>query len=172
MLFVHSLTNEELEELNEFLRTTSQTRYYRRGLIIKLSNNGKKVPEIAELLDYDPLTVRSWIHRYDREGLVGLKDKLRSGRPPEVTEDYVKLLLDEVRKSPKILGYNRTRWSTESLAEHLEKLTGISISGEWVRMILHKHGISFHRPKLRISSPDPMYEIKKKNRYIVKRYTK
>ena len=161
MLFVHTLSEEELKKLNDLLCRTSQARLYRRALIIKLSNEGRSVPEIADILGYLIPTVRSWIHRYEKEGVRGLEDHPRSGRPPKVTEEYIAILLEEVRKSPKILGYRRTRWSTETLTEHMEKLTRISVSDEWVRALLHENGISFHRPKLRISSPDPDYEEKK-----------
>ena|SRR2546426_4309450 len=38
-------------------------------------------PKIAELLHYDPVTVRRWITRHTREGIDGLPDKPRGGRP-------------------------------------------------------------------------------------------
>jgi transposase len=30
-----------------------------------------------------------WLHRFDQEGLEGLKDKERSGRPPDVPKDVM-----------------------------------------------------------------------------------
>ena len=37
--------------------------------------------EIADLLHYGPKTVRAWIARHHTEGLAGLADRPRSGRP-------------------------------------------------------------------------------------------
>ena len=37
--------------------------------------------QIAELLDCHPATVRRWISRFNAEGLAGLADRPRSGRP-------------------------------------------------------------------------------------------
>ena len=52
-----------------------------RIVIAVLSATGMSAPEIAELLHYDPATVRRWIIRHQREGLTGLPDRPRRGRP-------------------------------------------------------------------------------------------
>ncbi|GAA2717653.1 IS630 family transposase [Actinoplanes palleronii] len=52
-----------------------------RIVIVVLSAGGMSASEIADLLHYDPTTVRRWIARYQSEGLAGLPDRPRSGRP-------------------------------------------------------------------------------------------
>jgi transposase len=52
-----------------------------RVLMILLSAAGMSASEIAELLHYDPVTVRRWIDRHTRDGIDGLPDRPRSGRP-------------------------------------------------------------------------------------------
>ena len=52
-----------------------------RMVIVVLSAAGWSASEIAELLHYDPVTVRRWISRHQAEGLTGLPDRPRSGRP-------------------------------------------------------------------------------------------
>jgi transposase len=52
-----------------------------RLLMILLSQQGLAAAQIADLLGYDPSTVRRWIHRYHRHGTPGLADRPRSGRP-------------------------------------------------------------------------------------------
>jgi transposase len=49
--------------------------------MILLSASGISASEIAELLRYDPVTVRRWINRHAQDGLGGLPDRPRSGRP-------------------------------------------------------------------------------------------
>jgi transposase len=49
--------------------------------MVLLSENGWSATEIAALLHFDPKTVRRWIHRHTTEGLAGLPDRPRSGRP-------------------------------------------------------------------------------------------
>ncbi len=52
-----------------------------RIVIVLLSASGMNAPEIADLLHYEPVTVRRWIARHTRDGIAGLPDRPRSGRP-------------------------------------------------------------------------------------------
>lgn len=58
-----------------------QWRVAARIVIVLLSASGMSAPEIAELLHYDPATVRRWITCHTRDGIDGLPDRPRSGRP-------------------------------------------------------------------------------------------
>ena len=53
-----------------------------RAVMVLLSLHGLPPAQIAELLDCHPATVRRWISRFNGEGLAGLADRPRSGRPP------------------------------------------------------------------------------------------
>jgi hypothetical protein len=52
-----------------------------RIMMIVLSAAGFSASEIADLLHYDPKTVRAWIARHHSEGFAGLPDRPRTGRP-------------------------------------------------------------------------------------------
>jgi transposase len=52
-----------------------------RAVMVLLSAHGLPPSQIAELLDCHPATVRRWISRFNRDGLAGLADRPRSGRP-------------------------------------------------------------------------------------------
>jgi hypothetical protein len=52
-----------------------------RLVMILLSQHGFSAAQIADLLGYDPCTVRRWIHRYRQHGSNGLADRPRTGRP-------------------------------------------------------------------------------------------
>jgi transposase len=51
--------------------------------MILLSAAGYPAGSIAELVGYDPRTVRRWIERFVVEGVDGLPDRSRTGRPQE-----------------------------------------------------------------------------------------
>ena len=53
-----------------------------RAVMVLLSLHGLPPAQIAVLLDCHPATVRRWIRRFNDEGLAGLADRPRSGRPP------------------------------------------------------------------------------------------
>lgn len=58
-----------------------QWRTAARIVMVLLSVYGWAPAEIAAFLHYHPGTVRRWIDRHDIEGLTGLPDRPRSGRP-------------------------------------------------------------------------------------------
>jgi transposase len=68
--------------------------------MILLSQRGWTATQIADLLGYDPSTVRRWIHRYQNHSTAGLADRPRSGRPrlgsPRLGQ-RIRRLLDQPR---------------------------------------------------------------------------
>ena len=75
-----NLSDEQYHDLVNALHR--QWRTATRTVMILLSAGGMPATEIAALLHYDPATVRRWITRHQHEGLTGLPDRPRSGRPP------------------------------------------------------------------------------------------
>jgi transposase len=52
-----------------------------RAVMVLLSLYGLQAAQIAALLDCHPATVRRWISRFNSEGMAGLADRPRCGRP-------------------------------------------------------------------------------------------
>lgn len=73
------LSDEDYHQLIWVLH--HQWRVATRIMMVLLSDNGWPATDIAVLLHFDPKTVRRWIGRHRLEGLAGLPDRPRSGRP-------------------------------------------------------------------------------------------
>jgi winged helix-turn helix protein len=69
----------EIEQLEADLR--GRWREATRAVMVLLSLHGLAAAQIAALLDCHPATVRRWIGRFNAEGLAGLADRPRCGRP-------------------------------------------------------------------------------------------
>ena len=69
----------EIEQLRAELH--GRWRQATRAVMILLSLHGLPPSQIADLLDCHPATVRRWISRFSSEGLAGLADRPRCGRP-------------------------------------------------------------------------------------------
>ena len=69
----------EIDQVREGLH--GRWRQATRAVMVLLSLHGLPPAQIAELLDCHPATVRRWISRFNREGMAGLADRPRSGRP-------------------------------------------------------------------------------------------
>ena len=61
---------------------TAPARRVERARIIWRAGQGHDVAEIADQLLLRAYVVRGWIRRFNAEGLSGLEDRSRSGRPP------------------------------------------------------------------------------------------
>jgi transposase len=73
-------SSREIEQLREDLR--GRWRQAARAVMVLLSLHGLSAAQIGDLLDCHPATVRRWIGRFNTEGLAGLADRHRCGRPP------------------------------------------------------------------------------------------
>jgi transposase len=158
--FVHKLTEQDLDRLKEFDKEVNDRRVHDRVRATLLSHRGYNVRKIAEVLDVNHRFISNWLDRYEREGVTGLLDRPRSGRPSRVTQRYLQCLAGAVEKSPRLYKYNESNWTCPLLARYLKRETGIRISEDWMRIILLRLGFRSGRGKLRVVSPDPMYDKK------------
>jgi len=121
---------------------------------VLLSDQGKSPPEIAGLFDYNVATVREWLERYLAEGLDGLYDEPRSGRPPKADTTFKARLDQCMTTSPKVLGYLATCWTVVLLVVHLAS-QGWTVSCSTMRRTLHTLNYRWRRPRLAVTRRDP-----------------
>jgi transposase len=153
----------QTKELDHLYRTTKAPRLRTRAQMVLLSvEQGLKVPPIAAIVRESEATVLRWLKRYLAEGIEGLQDAPRPGRPSEMTEAYRTALLAAVRRRPRSLGLPFSLWTLQRLVDYLAEQTGIRVSDETVRRALKHKGIVLSRPQHQISSPDPDYAVKKR----------
>ena len=50
---------------------------------------GMTCPEVARLLGDAPRSVEYWVHRFEKQGLSGLVEGERSGRPTRLNEQQI-----------------------------------------------------------------------------------
>jgi transposase len=162
MLHLIPESSEQVRELRDLYHSTKDVRVRMRAQIILLAFDGKSAPAIAKIVDLDPVSVRRHMKRYRDEGIAGLDDKERSGRPRIVTPEYIELALATVRRRPRALGLNFSVWTLDRLLAYLQEKTHITVSDETLRTHLRDHGISFSRPQHKVSSPDEDYLQKKR----------
>ncbi len=89
MIYIQPLSNQEIIEL-EKLTQQAVGRIAERCWYVLFSNKGKSVSRICEIFNRHPNCVRKWLKRYQTQGINGLFDKPRAGRPPKVNEQIKK----------------------------------------------------------------------------------
>lgn len=146
-LFVREQTQAEGKELTRLIHSHDDARIVRRAQMIRLSAEGKTASEIAALWDVTGEAVRRAIHRFNVEGIPGLADRPRKGRPPKKTDRYLALLKEAVQTSPRDLGYPFSSWTLERLREHLARQTHIVLSPPYLSQLMAENDIVYRRPK-------------------------
>jgi transposase len=158
--FVRPLSVEERDDLTAKYKANSDASLVRRCHAILLSADGKSVPEIAKLLLTDQSSVHRWLDRFQAGGVLGLVTEWGPGRPVRWDEEYEVLLVELVRHDPRWYGLEQSIWTCGLLAGYLAQRTGIEMSSERVRKLLHQHGLNLKQPTPVVHSPDPQYDPK------------
>jgi transposase len=98
--------------------------------------------------------LRKWVYRFANQGVQGLVDRPRPGRPAKVTGAVATHLDRLVDQDPLQHGSSHSQWSCQELATVLARQTGVQLSRESVREVLKKrrqlppaHGPARSRPR-------------------------
>jgi transposase len=146
-LSVRRLTAGERKELTRLIRAGLDARVVRRAQMVRLSSQGKSAAEIAAFWAVSGPGVRKILNRFNREGIPGLSDRPRQGRPRKADGRYVALLKKAVSMNPRDVGYSFSCWTLGRLREHLARTTRIVLSVPHLSRLLAEHGIVYRRPK-------------------------
>ena len=85
MIYVYKISEEEKLSLDNINKNHASSILRMRAHSVLLSSNGFKVKEIADIITVCRQTIATWLRGWNKEGLLGLFDKPRSGRPCEST---------------------------------------------------------------------------------------
>jgi transposase len=145
------LPAEDRAELTRWTRSPSlRAGLAQRARIVLLADEGVGTNEIVNRVGVSKPTVIGWRRRYAAEGIDGLADRRKPGRPARV--DEVAVVLATLEPPPARLGV--THWSSRLLADQL------GISNVWVAAIWRKWGLQPWRRETFKFSTDPALEAK------------
>jgi transposase len=97
-----------------------------RARVVLLAADGVGTAEIVRRVGLSKPAVIRWKRRYAAEGIAGLEDRPKSGRPPVI--DAVQIVLATLEPPPEQLGV--THWSSRLLARHLG-ISDFTVSTTW-----------------------------------------
>jgi transposase len=148
-----ALTSEQRATLRSWVAagTTEQRLAFRAQIILALAE-GQSNAAVADRLATRPATVSKWRGGFARQGLAGLADAPRSGKPRRYAADAEQRILAAL-DAPPPAGY--ARWNGPLLAKHLG-----DISKHQIWRVLRAHGISLERRRSWCISTDPAFAQK------------
>ena len=119
------LTAESRSKLERITRAaTSEQREVFRANIVMLAAEDQTNGEIAGRLAIHSKTVGKWRSRYAREGLSGLEDRPRSGRP-SVADGVARCQIIALACTPSTTQGSRDEEALKAVSETLKKLPGV-----------------------------------------------
>src|SRR6266481_7662274 len=130
--------NDALPTLDTFVKQTREARVFRRAQAVREVVKGQRLQNVSDALQFTYSALRKWVHRFANQGIQGLVDRPRPGRPAKVTcelEQHLKRLVDQ---DPLEHGSLHSQWSCRELALVLARATGVQLGRERVRGILKK----------------------------------
>jgi transposase len=130
--------DEALPTLDSFLKQTKEARVFRRAQAVREVVQGQRLQTVSDTLHFTYSALRKWVHRFAAQGVKGLMDRPRPGRPPTVTCALAHHLDRLVDQDPLQHGALHSQWSCQELATVLARQTGVRVSRESVRAALKK----------------------------------
>src|SRR6516164_6288123 len=107
--------------LQQEIQRSEESRYDHRLHGVLLVAQGMTCPEVARLLGDSPRSVEYWVHRFQRQGLSGLTEGKRSGRPSRLNEKQMKEISRVLRNKPTDAGMQANLWDGKTLSAWIEK---------------------------------------------------
>jgi len=110
---------------------------------------GWKSSQVARLFDLTRWSVVKWIQRVNEQGVSGLEEKERSGRPCRLDPNVQRELEKALGRAPRELGLKRNRWDGIVVVEYLERLHGIKMHVRQAQRWIRRLGFSLRQPVYR-----------------------
>jgi transposase len=137
MRYVGPLSETDKEELTSLFKHHNSHSVRRRAHVVMLSAKGFTVGEIARIYQINRDTVVTTFDRWEKEGIQGLYDAPKSGRPPKLSEDEadkaIKLLKKDPRSIKKAIAATQEVTGKE-ISEWTFKRIAIKANLRWKRM--------------------------------------
>lgn len=137
----------DLSNIIKAIKHEKRPEVRQRATGLRLLHEGKSPKAVAEFFSVSQPTVYAWYHRWQIEGIEGLANRPKSGRPLKATQEYVELLKQVVEQNPQELEYRFSIWTTERLRLHMKTKTGTELKRTQLRAVLKENGFVYRRPK-------------------------
>lgn len=146
-------TAEDRKELERLSKSrTDEARMVERAKLVLGCLAGRRNDEMAAEFGIQAATVGTWRKRFASEGLAGLRDRPRPGKPPVYLAPELRQRILKQLEAPPPAGLSG--WDGGTLAQVL----GVSDDAVW--RVLRKEGIQLRRHRSWCVSTDPEFTAK------------
>jgi transposase len=155
MVAVPIATGRTPAELRALARRERDGRVSARLLALANALDGMSRDQAARAAGMDRQSLRDWVHRYNAEGVGGLRDRPRPGRPCGLDEGQQAALKAMVLRGPDLARDGCVAWRARDLRELAELRFGVRYSESGVRRLLRGLDLSWQKARPVHPEADP-----------------
>lgn len=141
--------------IQQEIERTEEARYDHRLHGLLLICQGFSCAEVAQIFGCAVRTVHYWVRRFEQDGFGGLREGKRPGRPPRLDEAMRQQLGQDLRRSPRDLGYSQNLWDGKLLSFHLQEVYEVKMGVRQCQRLFHQLGFRLRKPRPLIAKADP-----------------
>ena len=156
-------TDISAAELRRHAKTEPHGRASRRMLALAAVLDGASREDAARLAGMDRQSLRDWVHRFNAEGIEGLRDRPHTGRPSRLSEGQMAAIRALVLRGPDIEKDGLSSWTAKDLCRIVAKRYKVSYSENGMLKLLKNLDLSWQktRPVHPKSDPRAQADFKK-----------
>jgi transposase len=128
---------------------TAKALEQRRRKALELLEQGFSLNEVARRIGCNASSVMRWRDAYNTSGPEGLKPKPTPGRPVKLKPRQQKALVNHLLKGAMAHGYATDLWTTQRIAELIERKYTITYHRDHIGRLMHDLGWSHQKPERR-----------------------
>jgi transposase len=141
--------------LQEEIRRSDESRYYHRLHGVLLVAQGMTCPEVARLLGDAPRSVEYWVGRFEKDGLAGLLEGERPGRPRRLSGKQMEAVDRILRRPPQEVGFSGAIWDGKTLSAWLEQKYDLHLGVRQCQRMFRQLGFRLRKPRPALAQADP-----------------
>jgi transposase len=140
--------------LQDEIRRSEQARYDHRLHAVLLVAKGITCPAVAEMLGDPERTIRYWVQKYINDGLQGLMENERSGRPSRLEPKHIDKIGKVLRRSPEAVGLRGALWDGRTLSAYIQNEFGVKLGVRQCQRLFRDLGFRLRKPRSLIARAD------------------
>src|SRR5919112_6423861 len=165
MVAVPIATERKPAELRALARRERDGRVSGRLLALANALDGMSRDAAARAAGMDRQTLRDWVRRYNAEGIEGLRDRPRSGRPCALDEGQQAALKAIILKGPRLERDGCVAWRARDLCDVVERRFGVRYAENGMRRLLKSLDLSWQKARPVHPEADPRAQERFKKLY-------
>jgi transposase len=150
--------------LQQEIQRSEESRYDHRLHGVLLVAQGMTCPDVGRLLGDAPRTVEYWVRKFEKDGLAGLQEGERSGRPGRLSAAQIEEVNRVLRAIPSDAGMRVNLWDGKTLSAWIQKKYDIRLGVRQCQRWFRQFGFRLRKPRPQIAKANPsLRQQRKKN---------